>query len=253
MSLEYSSRSQAEDLRKLDAQFDAQLAEYTRTSGGRKPANPGKKSFSFPRWSARMLGLILLVLFPFFLLIRISLFTYISYNLNGWVALSAGIAGTILILVLYGSFLAYRINGKARTRKFFLQSAAVVVCCYCCYALLYLSSVNVKSAQDLAHYRSLHPILRVTMATAILADGDLIITDMQRTPEDYRKMGLPAREKSLHYRQSTGYVHAVDLRTQGRPEWKNQLSEHLLRLLGYHTLRHVGTADHLHVSLPLND
>jgi hypothetical protein len=45
-------------------------------------------------------------------------------------------------------------------------------------------------------------------------------------------------------------VHAVDLRTIGRAEWKNVLLNWYFRSMGFRTLRHVGTADHLHVSLP---
>jgi hypothetical protein len=66
-------------------------------------------------------------------------------------------------------------------------------------------------------------------------------------------MGLPVRDQSLHYPQKSGYVHAVDIRTKGRPEWKNKLTEMTFELFGMSTLRHVGTADHLHISLPLNN
>jgi hypothetical protein len=64
-------------------------------------------------------------------------------------------------------------------------------------------------------------------------------------------MGLPPYERSLHLRQDDGYAHAVDLRTAGRSEWRNFLMRSYYRLMGFRTLRHVGTADHLHVSLPL--
>lgn len=35
------------------------------------------------------------------------------------------------------------------------------------------------------------------------------------------------------------------------PEWRNLAAELAFRAMGFHTLRHVGTADHLHVSLRL--
>ncbi len=63
-------------------------------------------------------------------------------------------------------------------------------------------------------------------------------------------MGLPVYERSLHFEQADGYIHAMDLRTLGRGEWRNRLMELYFRTLGFRTLRHVGTADHLHVSLP---
>ncbi len=90
----------------------------------------------------------------------------------------------------------------------------------------------------------------VAVATLILADDELVVTDLSRTPEDYAAMGLPVYEASLHYPQEDGYVHAMDLRTMGRPGWRNMLTQNYFRLLGLRTLRHVGTADHLHVSLP---
>jgi hypothetical protein len=64
-------------------------------------------------------------------------------------------------------------------------------------------------------------------------------------------MGLPARIESMHYEQSDGYVHAMDLRTKGREDWRNAAVELYFRAAGFETLRHVGTADHLHVALPL--
>jgi hypothetical protein len=64
-------------------------------------------------------------------------------------------------------------------------------------------------------------------------------------------MGLPVHDSSLHYAQPDGYVHAVDLRTIGRREVKNRLVQLYFALMGFATLRHVGTADHLHVELPL--
>lgn len=249
MSTVDSDRSSLKKLRELDAQ----LAEYSSPKKYPKPAKKGKKPFSPLRWLAMLAVVAGLLLLPFFLLIRVSLFTYSSYGLNGWLALGSGVLATVTLLVFYGSYLSFRFSGKARMRKFLFQSTSVLVLSYCCYALLYLSSMNVKNEEERAHYRSLHPILRVTVATATLADSDLVITDMHRTPEEYLKMGLTPRQKSLHYRQSTGYVHAVDLRTRDRAEWKNWLTAHLLNMLGYQTLRHVGTADHLHVSLPLND
>lgn len=59
------------------------------------------------------------------------------------------------------------------------------------------------------------------------------------------------KEASLHFPQDDGWVHAVDLRTTGRPEWRNRALEMAFWVFGFHSLRHVGTADHLHVSLRL--
>lgn len=64
-------------------------------------------------------------------------------------------------------------------------------------------------------------------------------------------MGLKPRAYALHFRQPTGFVHAVDLRTNGRPKSVNLLVELYFVLMGFDVIRHVGTADHLHVALPL--
>lgn len=76
-----------------------------------------------------------------------------------------------------------------------------------------------------------------------------MVTDADRQPEDYGKMGLPTKSHSLHYRQSSGYAHAVDLRTLRRGALRNALVAAYFRLMGFNTLRHMGSADHLHVSL----
>ena len=68
---------------------------------------------------------------------------------------------------------------------------------------------------------------------------------------DYTRSNLPVRDRSLHFTQRDGYVHAVDLRTNGRSWLRNSFTRAYFTLMGFHTLRHVGTADHLHVSLPV--
>ena len=122
---------------------------------------------------------------------------------------------------------------------------------YCGYALIYLSSGNAKSDRVRAYYTSLHPLLRVALSTWILVDRDLLITDLTRRPADYPAMGLPVSDGSLHYVQRDGYAHAVDLRTEGRSGVKNRVVQAYFWSMGFATLRHLGTADHLHVELPV--
>jgi hypothetical protein len=129
----------------------------------------------------------------------------------------------------------------------------MLVICYTIYGLLYYSSMNTKTPKIRSYYRALHPIMRVALATTTLADQDMLVTDIQRVPEDYDRMGLPERQRSLHFLQADGYVHAVDLRTKGRSVLENWGMQVALEIVGLQTLRHVGTADHLHVYLPLND
>src|SRR6266550_1504831 len=77
------------------------------------------------------------------------------------------------------------------------------------------------------------------------------ITDLARRPEDYKTMGLPPNDGSLHLVQRDGYAHAADLRTGGRGFLRNRLVQLYLWGLGFSTLRHTGTSDHLHVELPV--
>ena len=116
-----------------------------------------------------------------------------------------------------------------------------------------MSGENFKSEGIKNEIRKVHPILRLSLSTLIHLDSGLIITDADRQPEDYKKMGLPSKSHSLHYKQSNGYAHAIDLRTRGRGEFRNFLIKSYFQLMGFNTLRHGGTGDHLHVSLISHD
>jgi hypothetical protein len=200
-------------------------------------------------WSLRA-GLLLAVLvLPFWVLVGSSVLLYRNYGVPTWLAMLAGVLLTALILLVYAAWVAKKVSGSVRVPGFLWKTIVAVVGAYCLYALIYLSSVNVKGGvEDTSH--SLHPLLRVATSTFILVDSDLVITDMEREPEDYARMGLPLYERSLHFEQADGYAHAVDLRTAGRSEWRNFTMRAYFRLMGFRTVRHVGTADHLHVSLP---
>lgn len=82
-------------------------------------------------------------------------------------------------------------------------------------------------------------------------DNTLLITDLSRHPSDYEDMGLSVNPRSLHYRQPDGYVHALDLRTKGRTEVRILLTKSYFAALRFRRLCHRGTADYLHVSLPI--
>ena len=94
---------------------------------------------------------------------------------------------------------------------------------------------------------------RLGVSTVIFLDRDLVVTDADRQPEDYKRMGLKANKRSLHYKQSNGYSHALDIRTNGRGELRNTLLRGYFTLMGFNTLRHGGTGDHLHISLHSHD
>ncbi len=240
-----------DELADLNKQFDRQLKDLQEGSSGSQPDSKGSNIVSKLCWYGLLLAVGLLA--PFVLLIRISIYVYSQYQLNGWVAMGIGVAATILLLMGYALFVNVRYSQRWRVNKFLRRGIAILVAAFAVYGLLYYSEMNTKTNEVQSYYRSLHPIMRVALSTVTLADSDLVVTDIQRTPDDYARMGLPENQQSLHFVQDDGYVHAIDLRTKGRAVWKNWMLSSSLNVIGLETIRHAGTADHLHVYLPLND
>ncbi len=216
----------------------------------KKQTSFGKRVARVWIWSGLLFGLTIM---PFFVLIRTSVYLNLTQGYNGWLALIGGILATISLLLLYLFFLFRKVKNKKLLIKYGFAGFGALVAGFCLYGTLYLSSMNAKSREIQSVYRSLHPILRVAVATTTLAEDNLVITDIGRMPKDYGKMGLTALNNSLHYKQADGYVHAIDLRTKGHSEARNYLLQSSLELMGFNLIRHVGTADHLHVSLPMSD
>jgi len=154
-----------------------------------------------------------------------------------------------VLLVIYLFFFYGRITGEMGSLRIKFLIAFFIVAIYSIQGLFYLSAENVKYSKIQQEFGSIHPILRLSLSTAIRLDPTLIITDGNRTPEDYRKMGLPSKRHSLHYKQKSGYVHAVDIRTNNRSLIRNHLIRGYFWLMGFNTLLHGGTGEHLHVSL----
>jgi len=194
---------------------------------------------------------LLLAVLPFFVLVRVSVFLYSHDRYPWFLALAAGVACMLVVVTAYGAWLSHRLSGRARALVVARRVALPLVLAYVGYALVYVSGVNAKSERVRAYYTSLHPLLRVALSTCILFDPDIVITDAARRPGDYAGMGLPANDGSLHARQRDGYAHAADLRTIGRSAVKNRLVQLYFWSMGFGTLRHVGTADHLHIELPV--
>ena len=205
------------------------------------------------RWWVWPVGFVVLVLLPFGVLVRTSVWLYGAMGVPTWAALAGGMVPTLVLLGLYGARISKSLTGRARFRAPLRWVALPVILAYAGYTLVYLSGNNAKTEAVRTTYTSLHPLFRLALSTAIVFDRGLLVTDVQRVPADYVAMGLPIYEASLHFRQSDGYVHAVDLRTIGRPAWRTGATALYFRLMGFRTLRHVGTADHLHVSLPMRE
>ena len=208
--------------------------------------------------SARFAKLCVGTLFPaavvFILLLRIAVMLHQSYGVGLWMALATSVLVCGFLLVIYTRLVSRRFLRRRQRRARWRQQIVVASCLlagYCAYAALSVSGVNVKSAEIRGELRTLHPFLRVAAGTVLFADHELLLPDLARETEDYAKMGLPTRVTSLHYRQDDGYVHAMDVRTKHRSKVRNGLVEAYFRALGFRTLRHIGTADHLHVALPV--
>jgi hypothetical protein len=192
--------------------------------------------------------LTVIVALPFLVYVRTSVFLY-TRGTPAWLAVVGAMLVTMALVALYGYWLSRRLKGRARVKTIVRWVGVPIVAAWCLSALFTLARVNAKSDEVHSYYLSVHPILRVALSTVILMDPDLVVTDMARKPQDYVRMGLPINERTKHYEQPDGWVHAIDLRTRGHSEIANRLVQFYFWSMGLSTLRHVGTADHLHVQL----
>jgi hypothetical protein len=229
------------------------LREWERIAAAPVTAGaPARRSGAWPLRVVSLLAMALLVaLLPFLVLVKVAVFLYGREDYSTALALAGGTACTAAIVTAYAALVWHRLTGRVRLALVARRFALPLVVAYCGYALIYLSSANAKSERVRAYYAALHPLLRVALSTLIIADRDLVVTDLARGPEDYTAMGLAPNDGSLHYVQHDGYAHAADLRTAGRSELKNALVRVYFWGMGFTTLRHVGTGDHLHVELPV--
>ena len=212
-------------------------------------ATPGKYWWTKPLLA--ILAIEALVALPFLVLVRGSVFFYAYRGWPGWLAVTAAGAATLIVVAVYGAWVARRFTGRVRFSGVVKWVALPLVLGFCAHALLFVSRTNAK-AEVAEEYRATHPLLRLALSTLMLANHDLLITDLARVPLDYPRMGLAVNDRTLHYRQQDGWAHAVDLQTNGRGEIVNRLVQVYFHLMGFRTLRHVGTADHLHVELPMH-
>jgi len=205
------------------------------------------------KYLRRLIQLTAFTILLFLLFVRFSVWMYQSFEAGPWVSVAGGAAVstiflTICLTILY-KWAAGRMGSlKALKRRAYLSM--ILVLSFSFYSLVFLSENNAKGKVVAEEFKSLHPVLRVGVSTTILADRSLLITDASRVPEDYDAMGLSRNAWSLHYEQPDGYVHAVDIRTNGRSETRNWLVQSTFEFMGFKTLRHMGTSDHLHIALP---
>lgn len=188
-------------------------------------------------------------LLPFVVLVRGAVSAY----QNGWPTWLAVLGGILLaaaVTALLGWLVARRLPYRPGWRTLFLTLALPATVGFAGHGLLTLADAHGKAAAERADWRRTHPLLRLSVAVIALVDRDLVITDLGRDLADYEAWGRTPFEQSRHLRQSDGYGHAMDLRTRGHGLLRNGLLQAYFRAMGFRTLRHVGTADHLHVALP---
>lgn len=228
---------------------DGKQFDYSSATNIEKKPSPSFKRYAI-RIGVILLLVIIAIIIPFFVLIKTSLYLSTNQNLNSWIALVIGMMISAVICTSYLVLLLRKLKNHKRTFRIGLVISSLLIGSFCFYGTLYLSGVNAKSDSVRETYRSLHPVLRVAIATTTLADKSLVVTDIERVTEDYMRMGLPTNQSSLHFVQDDGFVHAIDLRTKSRSELRNFMLESSLKIMGFKTKRHIGTADHLHISIP---
>jgi hypothetical protein len=229
------------------------LREWERIAGG---AASAVSRWRRPGWPLRLVRLaakvVLVIALPFVVMVKVAVLLYAHEGVPTGLALAAGTLCTAAVVTGYAAWVWHRVTGHVRLALVARRFALPFALAYSVYALVYFSSSHAKSDQVRAYYSSLHPLLRVALSTLILIDRDMVVTDLTRRPEDYALMKLPQNDGSLHYIQRDGYAHAADLRTAGRSWVKNRLVQLYFWSMGFSTLRHAGTADHLHVELPVH-
>ncbi len=200
-----------------------------------------------------VLGLVLLLILPLLVLIK---GTVMSYQSEMGYLISLLIGGLAAFVVLLTYLIA--IDRVAGRQVFFniwikLGVAAISVLSFMLYSMYVLNDENVKNRRIASQYTQTHPVLRLGLQSWSLFDRKLVITDIARSLSFYRRHRMRTYHRSLHFPQKylDGRVYALDIRTKGRGKFRNWITQVMFRMMGFGTLRHTGTADHLHIELPL--
>jgi len=199
-----------------------------------------------------IIRLILIVFFPFALLVRSSVYVHTEYNTIPLISIGAGVGLTAFLVFLYVNIaygFLFKKSSSSNLIKQKLIFSIVVVLVMAVHLVFFISSNNLKDISLKSGYVALHPILRLSTSMLSKVDKELVVTDASRERNDYTKMGLPTNENSLHFAQNDKYAYAIDLRTRGRNPIQIFLIKNYYKLMGFRVLRHIGTADHLHVSM----
>jgi hypothetical protein len=233
--------------REVQRAWRPRVRRLARTRIGRAASNPDV-------WRQIRLGILkvtVVITLPFFVYVRASTYLYFQ-GASPWTSVAGGALLTMAVVAVYATWFSRRFAGRARASTMARWVAFPMVAAWCLYASVYLARANAKTDDIRGFYSAVHPVLRVALSTVILVDPEMVLTDTRRRLEDYARMGLPPNARTRHLPQPDGWVHAVDLRTRERGEIRNRAIQFYFWIMGFDTLRHVGTADHLHVQLALN-
>jgi len=167
---------------------------------------------------------------------------------GGWLIAAGGllVGGLVLAVVLATVFTFRSLKGNIAL----LAGVPLLVLIVGGVGIWRFPERHFKDLQTAVEWRQLHPTLRLAVWLVAVEDRSMVLTDIARTPEGYVGMGLEPQRESRHYVGDDGYSRAVDLRVSDAGQLRNWARQGLFLLMGVETVRHVGTADHLHVALP---
>ncbi len=198
-----------------------------------------------------VMGMGILVATLFAILVRGSVFSYDTWAFGASLSLVSAVLMTVPFLLL-GAWVIIRGRGIVRkVRHTLIRGTISIAFIYIGYAVLYVASTNAVPDKIREEYQMIHPLLRLAASPVIVFDPSAFRHPDGSVLEDYRLMGLSANEANLHFAQANDLIHSLDLVTDNRSEWRNRAIELGFWALGFHSLRHRGVGDHLHVSLRL--
>ncbi len=196
-----------------------------------------------------VMGMGILVATLFAILLRCSVFSYDTWAFGASLSLVSAVLMTVPLLLL-GAWVIIR--GRRIVRRvqlMFIRGAIMIAFIYIGYAVLYVASTNAVPDEIREEYQTIHPLLRLAASPVIVFDPSAFRHPDGSVLEDYRLMGLSANEANLHFMQTDDLIHSLDLVTDNRSEWRNRAIELGFWAFGFHSLRHRGVGDHLHISL----
>lgn len=199
-----------------------------------------------------IIRLILLLVFPFFIFIKSAIHVHTNYEVAPIISILFAVlilACTLFLYVTVMYKLIFKKMGSAGLLKHKLIFTLLVVIGFAFHLLFFISNSNLKNKELQNEYTQLHPILRLATSLLVKIDKNIVVTDAARKLKDYESMGISPNQRSLHMLQKDSYAYALDLRTRNRTEFQILLMQMYYKLLGFKVIRHVGTADHLHISL----